>query len=67
MSENEKTFKNTFAPNVISKELTIPKIICGLYAGAIKFDKLPEEAQDLVLNRVEPDPPDYWKPIPGKK
>ncbi len=56
----EKTFKNTFAPNVISKELTIPKIICGLYAGAIDFRKLPDEAKKLVLGRVKPDPPNLW-------
>ncbi len=53
-------FKNTFAANARGKEYTIPQIICGLYAGGIKFHNLPEEAQKLVLARVRPDPPSLW-------
>ncbi len=62
----EITFKNTFS-RAENKEFTVGQIICGLYTGGIKFDKLPDEAKKLVLARVKPDPPDYWKPIPGKK
>ncbi len=58
---SEKTFKNTFAPNTTNEELTVPQIICGLYASAIKFPDLPEEAQKLVLARVKPAPPDFLK------
>ncbi len=57
----EKKFKNTFAPLAIGKEYTIPQIICGLYAGAVDFSKLPEEAQKLVLARVKPNPSDFLK------
>ncbi len=59
MSKNEKTFKNTFS-RVENKELTVPQIICGLYAGVIKFSKLPDEAKKAVLGRVKPDPPNLW-------
>lgn len=45
--------KNTFAPHVTNKELTIPQILMGLQFGVFKYEQLPQEAKDGV-NKIKP-------------
>ncbi len=43
-----RTFKNTFAPNMKNRTMTVKEIIVGLKFGAIQFKALPQEVKDAV-------------------
>ena len=48
------TFKNTFAPVVKNKTLTLSQIITCLQFGSAKYEKLPKEAQDALSHIPDP-------------
>ena len=48
------TFKNTFAPVVRNKTLTLSQIITCLQFGSAKYEKLPKEAQDALSHIPDP-------------
>lgn len=47
MSE-EKTYKNTFAPDCDNEKFTVGMIIRGLFWSLWEYDDLPDEIQDVV-------------------
>lgn len=44
----QQVFKNTFAPNSENKEFTLSQIISGIKLGALKFESLPDNIQEIV-------------------
>jgi len=48
ISPDQKTFKNTFAPNCGNEELTADMIIAALRTTVMHSKDLPKEVQDAV-------------------
>ena len=74
MTDGEREFENTFAPDCTNRTLTVDQIITGLYVGAFHMDKLPMEIRDAVHEEMKvrraliqkygelyPDPKEMWK------
>ncbi len=52
-TSRQRTFKNTFAPDVKNSELGVHAIILGLKTTALDFKDLPPEVQDAVSEELE--------------
>jgi len=53
ISSDQKTFKNTFAPNCGNEELTVDMIIAALRTTVMHSKDLPKEVQDAVEEELE--------------
>ena len=52
-SSNQKTFKNTFAPHIGNKVLTVHGIIAGLKTTLLHSVDLPPEVQKAVVEELK--------------
>ena len=51
-SSSQKTFKNTFAPHIGNKVLTVHGIIAGLKITLLHSEDLPPEVQKAVVEEL---------------
>ncbi len=52
-SSSQKTFKNTFAPNIENETLSVHEVIMGLRSTMIHSADLPKDVQDAVVKELD--------------